>query len=114
MNVTMDCADAEAQAAFYAALLGREVVWRGGAYVVLGAGRRHEPNLILQAVPDPTPGKARTHLDLHVDDLEAVTSQAVGLGATVVGDVAELGLGWRVLHDPEGNPFCLTRDPGGE
>ncbi len=110
-NVTMDCADAEAQSAFYAALLDREVVFRAGVYVVVGPSRQHEPNLILQQVPDPTPGKARTHFDLHVTDLAATTAKAIALGATQGADVEELGLSWRVMHDPEGNPFCLTEVP---
>lgn len=108
----MDCADAAAMAAFYGALLERDVVWRGGSYVVLGRAREGEPLLIFQAVPDPTPGKARVHLDLHVDDVEAVTARAIELGASGGTDVAELGLAWRVLHDPEGNPFCLAAEGG--
>jgi predicted enzyme related to lactoylglutathione lyase len=35
----------------------------------------------------------------------------VGLGATVVGRVEEGGSSWTVLHDPEGNEFCVLRGP---
>ena len=107
-NVTVDCTDPERLAAFYAALLGREVVWRGGVYVVVGRGREHEPMLVFQQVPDPTPGKARIHLDVHVRDLAATTERAAALGATRGDDVSELGMTWRRMADPEGNPFCVS------
>lgn len=110
-NVTIDCADAPALAEFYAALLDREVVFDEGAYVVVGRKHPGEPNLVFQRVGDPTPGKARMHLDVHCADVDAATEKAVGLGATRGGDVAELGMSWRVMSDPEGNPFCLA--PGG-
>ena len=53
------------------------------------------------------------HVDLHTDDLDAATARAVELGATRGDDVAELGMSWRVMTDPEGNPFCITFDPRG-
>ncbi|HEU0130483.1 MAG TPA: VOC family protein [Mycobacteriales bacterium] len=107
-NVTIDCADPAALAAFYAALLDRRVVWEGGPYVVVGRSDPAEPNLVFQRVADPTPGKGRIHLDVHVDDVDAATERAVDLGARRGEDVAELGMSWRVMSDPEGNPFCLA------
>jgi catechol 2,3-dioxygenase-like lactoylglutathione lyase family enzyme len=107
-NVTIDCADADAQAAFYAALLDREIVWNEGAWVVVGRTDPKQPNLVFQRVTDPTPGKARIHLDVHTDDVDAATEKAVGLGATRGEDVAEHGMSWRVMRDPEGNPFCIA------
>lgn len=107
-NVTMDCADPEAQAAFYGALLDREVVWREGPWVVVGRRHEGEPHLVFQRVTDPTPGKSRTHIDAHTDDLDAATERALSLGATRGEDVAEYGMTWRVMADPEGNPFCLA------
>lgn len=111
-NVTIDCRDATALAEFYAALLGREVVWRGGSYVVVGRAREHEPHLVFQQVPEPTPGKPRAHLDVHTDDLDAATEYALALGATRGDDVSELGMTWRRMTDPEGNPFCVSARPG--
>lgn len=110
-NVTIDCADPSALARFYADLLGRDIVFEEAPYVVVGRRERAEPNLVFQRVDDPTPGKARMHLDIHVGDVDAETARAVGLGATRGEDVAELGMTWRVMADPEGNPFCLA--PGG-
>jgi catechol 2,3-dioxygenase-like lactoylglutathione lyase family enzyme len=108
-NVTIDCADPDALAAFYAALLDREVVWQEGVWVVVGRKVPDEPHLVFQRVPDPTPGKARIHVDIHADDLDAATERAVALGATRGNDVTEDGMTWRVMGDPDGNPFCLAQ-----
>ena len=110
-NVTIDCADADAQAAFYGALLGREIVWQEGPWVVVGRSQPAEPHLVFQRVADPTPGKSRIHVDVHTDDLDAATARAVELGATQGEDVSEYGMTWRVMRDPEGNPFCLSHRP---
>lgn len=107
-NVTIDCADPHALAAFYAALLDREIVLVEEPYVVVGRRERAEPNLVFQRVADPTPGKSRAHLDVHTPDVDAATEKAVALGATRRDDVTELGMTWRVMADPEGNPFCLA------
>lgn len=110
-NVTIDCADPDALARFYAELLDRKVVWAEGPWVVVGKTDPHEPNLVFQRVADVTPGKARMHLDLHVDDLAATLDRATSLGATTGEQVSEYGMTWRVMSDPEGNPFCVTLDP---
>ena len=107
-NVTVDCTDPDVLAGFYAALLGREIVWQGGPYVVVGRGVPQEPNLVFQRVEDLTPGKSRIHLDVHATDVEETTARAESLGATRGEDVAELGMSWRVMRDPEGNPFCIA------
>ena len=107
-NVTVDCADADAQAAFYAALLDREVVWNEGVWVVVARKHPGEPNLVFQRVAEPTPGKARVHVDVHTDDLDGATGRAESLGAQRVEDVSEHGMSWRVMRDPEGNPFCIS------
>lgn len=110
-NVTIDCADADAQAAFYAALLDRDIVWQEGAWVVVGRKEPNEPHLVFQRVAEPTPGKSRIHVDVHTDDLAAATRRALDLGATQGDDVSEHGMAWRVMRDPEGNPFCLSERP---
>lgn len=58
-----------------------------------------------QVVPDGLP---RLHLDLHVDDLDAVRDAAVRAGASVV---AEPGT-HVVLESPGGLPFCVVPDEG--
>jgi predicted enzyme related to lactoylglutathione lyase len=64
-----------------------------------------DPYLRVQRIRD---GKGGSHLDLHVDDVEADAERAVGLGASVV--YREPGL--VVLHSPAGFGFCLVRHHG--
>ncbi|MFG3529025.1 VOC family protein [Streptomyces sp. NPDC047917] len=70
-----------------------------------GLGRR----LLFQRVPEARTAKNRLHLDVHAgpDRREAEVRRLVGLGATVLREVAEQGGRWTVLADPEGNEFCV-------
>jgi len=54
-------------------------------------------------------GPARCHLDLHVDDVDAATTDAVALGAKVL---SEDGAPIVVLASPGGFVFCLVRHRG--
>jgi hypothetical protein len=38
---------------------------------------------------------------------EAEVARLVGMGATRVMDMDEWGYKWTVMHDPEGNEFCV-------
>jgi predicted enzyme related to lactoylglutathione lyase len=60
-----------------------------------------DPYLRVQRIRD---GKGGSHLDLHVDDVEAEAERAVKLGASKV--FAEPGLA--VLHSPAGFAFCFV------
>ena len=108
-NVTIDCRDPNAVAAFYAALLDRPVIWEAGVWVVVGRTVANEPHLVFQRVSDPTPGKPKMHVDVHTDDLDAAIARAVELGATRGDEVSEHGMTWHVMRDVEGNPFCLSQ-----
>jgi hypothetical protein len=48
----------------------------------------------------------QAHLDVQVDDLEADTARAVGLGATVEEHQPQPD-GVRVIRDPHGHVLCL-------
>ena len=109
--VTLDCADPEASARFWSAMLGWEVAHAQAEYAML-TGPSHA--LGFGKVDDYEPpawpndkGSKQFHFDLAVDDLDAAEKAAVDLGATVPGD--QPGETWRVLLDPAGHPFCLTR-----
>ena len=52
-------------------------------------------------------GSKQFHFDLAVDDIDAAEVRAVALGASVPAD--QPGGTWRVLLDPAGHPFCLTK-----
>lgn len=109
--VTLDCADPEASAAFWSALLGWEVVHSQAEYAML-SGPDHA--LGFGRVPDYQPpawpnerGSKQFHLDLAVEDLDAAQERAVSLGASVADP--QPSAAWRVLLDPAGHPFCLTK-----
>ncbi len=115
-NVTFDALDPAALARFWAAVTGYEIGEEREDFVRLaapdGRGVRH---LLFFRVDDPTPGKNRMHVDLATRDAPAEIERLVGLGATLVdggtagAPIWRVGNGtrWVVMHDPEGNEFCL-------
>ena len=78
------------------------------------------PRLFFQRVPEPKAGKNRLHLDVPASDgvgtevekkigqCQVKADELVALGATVVEVVREMGSGWIVMQDPEGNEFCVV------
>jgi predicted enzyme related to lactoylglutathione lyase len=110
IELTLDCVDPDAIAAFWQAALGytRESTI-GGRYITLSGGG---PALTLQQVPEPKRGKNRMHLDLLADNLQAEVTRLRGLGAATITPAAreESGQRWLVLADPEGNEFCVAED----
>ncbi len=116
--VVVDCTDPERLAGFWCAVLGWERRDDAGGdepWIEIGPPGQPEygpvPTLLFQAVPDPTPGKRRLHLDLNATDRdqEAELARLLELGATPA-DVGQTGEeSWHVLADPEGNQFCLLR-----
>jgi hypothetical protein len=109
--VTLDCADPEPLAQFWAAMLGGEIRFRTA--VAVGV-RTDWAWLAAMAVPDyeaPTWPAAdvpkQIHLDLAVDDLGAAIEEAERLGARLAA-VQPVPDRRRILLDPAGHPFCLT------
>ncbi|WP_405165976.1 VOC family protein [Nocardia sp. NBC_01499] len=113
--ITLNCADKEELAVFWAALLGGEIVYRADDLAVVHTERG---SLCAVLVPDyqpPTWPAGDTpnniHLDLKVDNLDDAQAEAVRVGARVA-EVQPDPDAWRVLLDPAGHPFCLvTRAP---
>jgi hypothetical protein len=70
------------------------------------------PRLLAMAVPEPKTAKNRVHLDVRVDGgpdgVAAEVQRLVGLGADHEGTRNEHGSHWAVMHDVEGNEFCIT------
>jgi hypothetical protein len=111
--LTIDCAEPERLAEFWAELLRVQVRGRWEQYVGLEPASPGLPRLVFQQVDDPRPAKTPVHLDLHVPSaaqLPAAVERAVGLGATVVHLQEQEGQTWQVMADPEGNLFCLVAD----
>ena len=77
------------------------------------------PRVFFQQVPEAKAGKNRLHLDVPASDgvgteqekkiaqCQAKADELVALGATIVEVKREMGSGWVVLQDPEGNEFCV-------
>ncbi|MBL0748543.1 VOC family protein [Nocardioides baculatus] len=109
--VTLDVAEVEPSADFWSALLGWEVAASTDDYAML-TGPDGSPALGLGRTDDfeapswPDTGRKQFHLDLAVDDIEAMAGRAVELGARLVDP--QPGETWKVLLDPAGHPFCLT------
>ena len=114
ITVVLDCADGDAIAPFWSAVLGYDAGRRFGQFVVLRPREAVDtrPHLILQEVPEPKIVKNRSHMDLHVADVEEARQRFLGLGASMV-DENKRCLGdhcWYVMADPEGNEFCVAPD----
>jgi predicted enzyme related to lactoylglutathione lyase len=112
-TVVVDCLDPEALAAFWSALLDREVAYADDEWISLTTTGPGHPRVAFQKVPEVKVSKNRLHLDLWVPDIEAATEAAVALGATRSGPVVtDAGEAFQVLLDPAGNEFCLVHLPG--
>ena len=80
-----------------------------------GVIRREVCNI--QNVPEPKRSKNRVHLDVNVSAglpvderrsrVDSEVERVMGLGAARVQTFEQSGEYWVVMHDPEGNEFCL-------
>lgn len=108
-TVTWDCSDALALARFWAAALGSDVdedSTQAKAYVeAAGWGA---PNMWFNQVPEPKAAKNRLHLDLRAPGhMAEEVARLEALGATI----ERRGDAITVMHDPEGNEFCVEPGP---
>ena len=116
-SVTFDCADAQALARFWAALLGWNVFHDADPEVMVAPafpppGGPRAPVLLFIPVPEGKAAKNRMHLDLGPvgGTRDEQVARAIALGATQLDDHRrDNGTGWVVLADPEGNEFCIER-----
>ena len=144
LQLTIDCAEPERLAAFWAAALGYIVepppapfaTWRaywlsqGLSEEDLGAGDCSDsvidphgvgPRIWFQQVPEPKVVKNRLHLDLGVSGGRSVPFATrkervlaemarlgnVGASRLRIEDSEGSGSFFVVMHDPEGNEFCV-------
>jgi len=112
--VNIDSSDPARLARFYAEAFGWEVTYSDADYgMVEGDGLRIGFGRIEGFRPAQWPDESATkrfHLDLRVDDLDDATERLCALGASR----PEFQPGadrWRVLLDPDGQPFCLSPRP---
>lgn len=78
-----------------------------------GAG----PRILFLKVPESKTSKNRVHLDVvanepddpeHQNHINAKVAQLVEAGATETARHSKWGSEWVVMHDPEGNEFCVV------
>ncbi|WP_433389781.1 VOC family protein [Micromonospora sp. KLBMP9576] len=107
---TLDVADLDLMAGFWAAALGYTVDAGGDGSAKLRPphDRAGAPTVWLQGSRTPKHGKNRLHLDVVADgDPADEVHRLIGLGARPA-DVGQRGdEGLTVLADPEGNEFCV-------
>lgn len=112
-SVTLDCADPGELAAFWATALDGKVAYTSEQFVGvelpggMWIGAYKVDDYTPPKWPDGGLGK-QFHLDLSVDDLDAGEQAAIELGATKAEHQAQPDR-WRVLFDPAGHPFCVTK-----
>ncbi|HET8642238.1 MAG TPA: VOC family protein [Pseudonocardiaceae bacterium] len=109
--IGVDCPDPRGLAEFYSQVLGWEIAGSSAEYamiqglgtpIVFWRSEGYEPPRW------PEQGSAkRFHLDLTVDDLDLAEARCLELGATKAEH--QPGAHWRVLLDPAGHPFCITK-----
>jgi hypothetical protein len=110
--LTMDCADPVALGAFWAALLGGEVVMSTPTTVVvlsptIDVAMVTVDDYVAPTWPDDAVPK-QLHLDIATRDVEAAAAEAERLGARRAESQLRPAE-WLVLFDPAGHPFCFTR-----
>ncbi|MUL43399.1 VOC family protein [Streptomonospora sp. PA3] len=112
--ITLDCPDPEALAAFYQQATGLEPADGSGPdfAAITGGGLFLGFQRVEDYRPPRWPGQSvpqQIHLDFAVGDLDEAERRLLGLGARKpAAQPAEQR--WRVLTDPAGHPFCLTRE----
>ena len=122
-SVVVDSHDIAAQARWWAQTLDYVIVFENDEEVAVipkhmsqdpipdgEEWMRQAQGLVFVRVPEDKTLKNRLHLDLaphSSDDRDAEVARLLERGATVsdVGQPADAS--WTVLHDPEGNEFCV-------
>jgi hypothetical protein len=119
VQVTFDCAEPSRVAAFWADMLGYDVVGTDDAWAAAADPAGAGPRLYFQRVPEGKVVKNRVHLDVRtatgligaerLDALEAECARLVAAGATRVRLLPADGEDESciVMQDVEGNEFCL-------
>lgn len=113
-QITFDCSDPIKLASFWAQAMGwaeADDAKPDDEEVAIVSTDRVQVLLFIR-VPEGKAVKNRVHLDLSPTDStrDAEVERLVGIGASVYDDrrLAD-GRGWVVMHDPEGNEFCVER-----
>ena len=108
-SVVINAADHDLLVGFWKELLQVDVTRSFPPYFSwLAPQREGAISVAVQAVPDPTPGRNRLHLDTVVDDFDSAVARIEELGGSFVEDHEVGGFAWKVMADPEENEFCIA------
>lgn len=104
--ITIDCADPQKLAAWWAEALGIPVGNDFGQIVQL-APSSDVPQIQFQKIADLPTQTNRVHADFRTPDLDGATEHLVALGATVVKKTELPQIRYTTFLDPDGNTFDL-------
>jgi catechol 2,3-dioxygenase-like lactoylglutathione lyase family enzyme len=116
-NITFSSADPKRLADFWSAVTGYTQRRDSEEEVLLAPDDWSFPRFSFQHAATPRSGLGRLHLDLTAADMAVEVDRLVGLGATTLWsvDLAQSGTTtWTVMHDPDGNEFCVVQRPQGD
>ena len=121
--VAVDCRDPRPLAEFWRRALDYEVEYSSyddpeagpdaDPEVVIAPRDRRKARLGFFAVPEGKTVKNRLHLDLRSRDQAGEVARLESMGARRI-DIGQGDVTWVVMADPEGNEFCVLRDPTAE
>lgn len=106
--VMINTADPHRLAHFWGSLLGVEIGTDLGDYIWLRSTHKGGVSMAFQKVTRPLAGHSETHVDLSVDDLDDAQRLIEELGGALVARHAIGDFTWRIMHDPDGNEFCIV------
>jgi hypothetical protein len=111
MELIVDSADPEAQARWWADVVGGDVGSRPGTpyHWLENVPGLPFPYWVFVPVPEPKTVKNRIHWDVTAPALQPV----LDAGATLLRPKDD-EIGWNVCSDPEGNEFCVFLPPAEE
>jgi predicted enzyme related to lactoylglutathione lyase len=113
VSIVLDCADADRLVGFWELALTYRMAEQLDDYRILvpAEGEPAGPVLILQPVPEAKAGKNRMHVDVHPAEPAEHIRKLEALGGIRVGDpIANFGVEWQTMADPEGNEFCVVAE----
>ena len=113
-QLTIDCADPHALAAWWREVTGWTYVWEPAPdddEIGIAPADGSATAWLFIKVPELKSGKNRLHVDVRPPNgssQPAELERLLAMGATRV-DIGQGNVPWHVLADPEGNEFCLLR-----
>ena len=107
-GIIIDVADGPRATAFWSGVFEVEVAFEFDEFVFFDVEEIH---LVLQIVADPKVVKNRVHFDLISENHDAFIDRVVVLGGSIVSTVDKPSYALTVLADPDGNEFCVSRQP---